>query len=416
MIYLESIKINKFKETYSHGLSLLLNENFCHYITSNYKYKISTLYYLFKKMKNYLNGNILINNIDITKLDKNNLDNFYYKNIAFCDNELLFNEKISTKEYLSIVKNFSFNKNNPNIYKLIKIFNLNSNYLNKKIYKLNKLEKIKLIILSGILKNCKYLIINAINWNLNLNEWEEIKNICEYISKKFQKTILMLMMKNNFLDNYINLDNDDHFKFNNRLTIKEENNNFEGYKLLKHHFNIFTISIKYSYKIYFLYIFISLILMISSIFILTILNQKEIFSENNLIEYINQKEILFYILGYGLFIINLIVQIFISYLWYKNNKKYLLFLSTYNIHNLWVSLLIPILLILNTFIIVTTSYLINILILSSLDIKYNIEIWNTSLYTNLVYIIETFIISYILILRINNISNFYKVFVDVNKK
>ena len=411
MIYLESVKIENFTQTFSHGITLELKENVCHYICSNNKEKIHSIYYLLKQKKNYLNGNILINNIDITKLDKNNLDNFYYENVAFCEKNIIFNNKITCYEYLKIVKNLSKN-HSIKINKFLKPLDFNSKFLNTKINKLSSLLKTKLIIISGLIKNVEYILIKLDDFNLNDSQTLEIKTICNQIAKIYKKTILIFNVDNNNINETISLEDEKNYVFNNRLTIYDNNKNFQGYKLIQHHFNIFTISIKYSYKIYLIYVFLTFLLMIGTIFILTILNQKEITNDSTWLQFINKNQVYFYVLGYSLFVINCILQGIISFFWYKNNKKYLLFLSTMNIHNLWISLLIPILLILNTFIIITFSYLINILILDNLDIKYNINIWNTSLYTNLVYIIETFLISYLLILRINNISKFYKVFID----
>lgn len=413
MMYLESVKINKFKDTYIHGLTLSFHENLSYYVYSNNKEKLNTLYFLIKIKKNYLNGNILINNTDITKLDKNNLDNFYYKNVAFCDKNLLFNNHYSVKEYINIVEKFSHSKSSIKLDKLLATLGLRMNFLNLKIAKLTEYQKSKLILIAGILKNTNYILLKLDDFNLNQSNVNEIMSSIEIISKIYKKSIVVFNTKIKYINNLINLENLEHYKFNNRLTINEEYQNFEGYKLIKHKFNIFTVAIKQSYKIYLFYLFVSLILMIFNIFILTILNQNQINNENNLINYINSNKIPFYILGYGIFAFNILFQCIIAYRWYKNNKKYLIFLSTFNIHNLWVSLLIPIILIINTFLIVTLGYLINIIILNSINIKYNIDIWNTSLYTNLVYILETFLISYILILRINNISNFYKVFMNL---
>lgn len=415
MIYLESVKINKFPETYSHGISLKLNENICYYITSKNINKINSIYNLLKSKQNYLNGNILINNNDIAKLDKNNLDNYYYKTVAFCEKTLFFNEKLIVEDYLKIIQNFSNKKVKLKIKDYFQIFKLNSKLIKSKISKLNNFSKIKLLLLAGIYKNTPVIVLNAIEWSLNATQISELKQMCDILSEKFSKTILIFGINQYLFSSQVDLDLDSYYQYNNRLTINEDNLKFEGYKLIKHNFNVFTVSIKQTYKIYLLYIFITLILMICSIFVLTILNQNSITNENDLINYIKQNDVGFYVLGYGLFALNLIVQAIISFFWYKSSKKYLLFLSTFNIHNLWVSLLIPIVLIISNFFIITISYLINIVILNSVDIKYNIEIWNTSLYTNLVYIIETFIISYILILRINNISNFYKIIVDLPK-
>lgn len=413
MMYLESVKINKFKDTYIHGLTLSFHENLSYYIYSNNKAKLDTLYFLIKIKKNYLNGNILINNTNITKLDKNNLDNFYYKNVAFCDKNLLFNNRYLVKEYVNVVEKLSHSKSSIKLDQLLSILCLRKNFLDLKITKLNEYQKSKLILIAGILKNTNYILLKLDDFNLNQSNVNEIMSSIEIISKIYKKTIIVFNAKIKYINNLINLENLNYYKFNNRLTINEEQPNFEGYKLIKHKFNIFTVAIKQSYKIYFIYFFISLLLMILNIFILTILNQNQIHNENNFINYINSNKILFYVLGYGIFAINILFQCIIAYRWYKNNKKYLIFLSTFNIHNLWVSLLIPIILIINTFLIVMLGYMINIIILNSISIKYNIDIWNTSLYTNLVYILETFLICYILILRINNISNFYKVFMNL---
>ncbi len=412
MIYFESVKIHKFNQTNSHGISFKLEENICHRICSNDKNKINSIYYLLKQNKNYLNGNILIDNIDITKLDKNTLDNFYYENAAFCEKNLIFNNKISCFEYLSIVAKLAKQQKKYNFNKLFAQLNLSPKILDLKINKLNTLLITQIVVIAGLLKNCKYLIVKLDDFNLSENNILLINQWCEKISKIFKKTILIFTKTINNIMANINLDLNQYYQFNNKLIVTKNDINFNGYKLIQHKFNIFTTNFRFSYKIYLFQFLISFILMTFSIFLLTILNQEESAYNSSWLIYINDHRKGFYILGYGLFVINCLFQLLISYLWYKNTKKYLLFLSTINIHNLWISLLIPITLIINTFMIIGLSYVVNIITLNNINIEYNINIWNTSLYLDLAYIIEMILISYLLILKINNISKFYSLLIN----
>lgn len=181
------------------------------------------------KLNNLYKGNIKINDI---KIDNNNIKVFN-KRIEVIEEELDNYYYLNTVKDLiyEIIKrnNIEYINTNKKIYSLLKIFNLNKEFINKNINELSTIETKLLLIILGLIKNPSMLIIKEPFKNIDMNNIKKILRIFNKLMEDYQKGIIFISNDIEMLYKYT----ENIIICNNKIIYGETNKLLQDVDLLK---------------------------------------------------------------------------------------------------------------------------------------------------------------------------------------
>ena len=417
MIYFESLKFaNNLGHEY--GLTLKLNNNQVHYLTSTKIDYLNQVYYLLKDKDNYVDGHLFFDNTEIMKLDSSKYSDFGYDNFSFFDESLIVDQHIKLKKLIDIFYSFDTKRIQTHREELLEFFGFDQTILNKKFKWLNDFDKWKFKLLLTLIKPCKYIIMQPINYEIyRENIAKSMQLILDKIVQKYNKTILVFQEFNNLLaKEIIDLNAKKYFTLNKKLTIINTKYNFQGFNLVKNKFNIYKYAWLNTWQIWVIFSFFSLILTTASIFMLAFwaIDDNHIPAQYaHILRLIHRNSAIWLFGGYSIYVLNIVLLTIITIFLYFKTKTYLNFLNTFNVRNVLINLTIPLLMIVVTLIITIIGFLINTLIFQLKLMNNESNIWWTSFYTSIAYFIYTCIISSFLIVATNNKIKFKKLLLRI---
>lgn len=219
MFYFESLKIKDDTFNSPYSLTLKLDDENLHFITSNNIEWLNKLFLFTKDRSFYHQGNWLVDNYDLIHMNKSMFSKFACQNFTFCDDTLIVNSKWSINKLIKFYKNFYKTKNSE-IDELFKILELENVDVNNKIKDLKSFELIKIKLLLASFKTSKYVIINFINHdNLDPDACDRLVKILVSLKKRYQSEYLIFINNKLEIKNKIVLDSKEYLFFNKTLTI-----------------------------------------------------------------------------------------------------------------------------------------------------------------------------------------------------
>ena len=417
MIYFESLKFaNNLGHEY--GLTLKLNDNQVHYLTSTKMEYLNQVYYLLKDKENYVDGHLFFDNFEVMNMDSSEYSNFGYENIAFFDDSLIIDQHTKLKNTVQIFYSFDTKKIEHSITELLEFFGFDENILNKKYKWLNDFDKWKFKLLLTLIKPSKYIVMEPIDYVVyRENIVKSMQLILDKIAKEFNRTILVFQQYNNLLaKEIVDLNNKKLFALNKRLTIINKKPQNVGFNLVKNKFNIYKYAWLYTWQIWATFSFFSIILTTTSIFMITLWSTNDSTVPQQFLHIVRmaKNNSVPWLLGaYFIYGLNIVILTLITILLFYKTRTYLNFLNTFNIRNSMISLTIPLLIVLVTLSITIIGFLINILIFQLKLMINESNIWWTSFYTGIAYFIYTFIVGSIFIVASNNKIKFKKLLLRI---
>lgn len=93
MFYFESLKINTDTFNSPYSLTLKLDDQNLHFVTSNNIEWLNKLFLFTKDRSFYHQGNWLVDNYDLIHMNKSMFSKFANQNFTFCDDTLIINSK-----------------------------------------------------------------------------------------------------------------------------------------------------------------------------------------------------------------------------------------------------------------------------------------------------------------------------------
>lgn len=183
MIEFKNVFLKSVAEYYSlYDFSIKINSNICLIGEQVYTSSIARI---LSKIEKHYQGDVLLNNINIKLISDKNLNVAYVAKTPF-----LFNNKTARKniEYSLKIRKFD-KKYIENIINSL-IFSLNLNFLDKKAKTLTYNEKIICSLLRAIIWKPKYLILENLMENLDIDHCKLVDKILNFA--KQNSTIIAL--------------------------------------------------------------------------------------------------------------------------------------------------------------------------------------------------------------------------------
>lgn len=383
MFYFESLKINTDTFNSPYSLTLKLDDQNLHFVTSNNIEWLNKLFLFTKDRSFYHQGNWLVDNYDLIHMNKSMFSKFANQNFTFCDDTLIINSKWSVNKLIRFYKSFYKLKNNK-IDELLQILELKEINLNTKIKDLKVFELIKIKLLLSNLKANKYVIINLINYsNLDSTSCEKLVELLEKLKTKYQSEYLIFI--NNRLDikNKIVLDSKDYLFFNKTLTI----GNTIFTKNIKHN-NTWTIiwNLIKILRFDLLLVFVINLIIFTICIWMIVLDSYSGSSSTITNDFIRNNSAIWKTITYLLYIFSYIT-IFIGWaVMRRKRKKYLAFLASNNYNRMLIAYIWPVVFGVTTLLSIIVAFLFTIAIatkstsLELNELKYQLAIFLYILY------------------------------------
>lgn len=241
MIYFESLKFNSSINHHPYGMTLRLKPHHVHYLTSTNINNLNEIYNLFKNKADYLDGQVFIDDMEVTHLNPVDFTNFNYDHLSFVDDSLIFDPHIYNEVLVNIFSSFNPKDKKIPVNELLELFEFNPSILHKKYKWLNDYDKWKFKLLLNLINPPEYLLIQPDNYeHYRENIAIEMVELLEKICNKFQITILVFQEYNNLLvNNIVDIDSKKYYQLNKKLTISNRKSQAIGFNLFANHFNIY---------------------------------------------------------------------------------------------------------------------------------------------------------------------------------
>lgn len=135
-------------------------------------------------------GKILINNIDIYKLNYFKLNNLKKETIAYLSPEFYFINKLSLEDNLTLL-----DVSKPKFLEFAKYFNLDIPNLEEYVDNLSSGEKAKAVLIVSLLKKYKIYLFDEIYGSLDRSSKEKLKDI---LIKLKQESLILLATQDDY--------------------------------------------------------------------------------------------------------------------------------------------------------------------------------------------------------------------------
>lgn len=394
MFYFESLKFKNSDLNYEYGLSLRLDKG-VHYLTSTYFTVLNNVYKYIRNSEGDLDGNLFIDNINLSQLDNVNRINFCYENISFCENTIVLDQNLQNQKILDMFYSFDKKDIPYNQSQMLEMFGLDPDILLSKFKWMNEFNQWKFKLLLACIKPSKYLIIEPYNYqNFRENVVDEMRSILELIHDRLKKTVLIFQQYNNLMaSEIIDLNSKDNYIKNKRLTLSSFKTKFNGFNLLANNLNIYKYVLKSIWLWWTILGFGSLILTTVFIFMVTIYSLTSGTAPEHewLVNYAHRHYRSWLFGTWFIYLLNYILFSFTAFFVYKRTKNYLIFLNSLSIRQNLINLIIPLIIIFLLILITIIGFLINIFVF---ELKLNIhenDTWWASFYACVAYFLYAFI-------------------------
>lgn len=141
MIYFESVKLTSSSNVHPYGMTLRLKPRHVHYLTSTNINNLNEIYNLFKNKTHYLDGQVFIDDVEVTRLNPVDFTNFNYDNLSFVDDSLIFDHHIYNEVLVNIFSSFNPKAQKIPLTEIMEMFGFNETVLHKKYKWLNDYDK-----------------------------------------------------------------------------------------------------------------------------------------------------------------------------------------------------------------------------------------------------------------------------------
>lgn len=154
----------------------------------------STLLHLIAGIDNPTNGEILIDDINVSRLNEKEISKFRREKISIVMQDYYLIEELSVLDNVLVPLNFSKIKNNEKKEKAIKIIHQLDieKYLNKPVCELSGGEKQRVAIARSLVCDANIILADEPTGSLDIENTKNIMELLRRINQKLNKTIVII--------------------------------------------------------------------------------------------------------------------------------------------------------------------------------------------------------------------------------